>query len=138
MTDDNDTVLITGYAPAPKGTVMQESQRLFGVVIEVDRRTHRIVAADIPGVTDLSKDFFRRVAVGYDLSQGVERLAEKVRSRYWTSSTDALIACLKIIGQRFEEGQKRITFGFDGTLTPFKSHEHNRQLADQRLSYRGR
>ena len=107
MATEETTILLTGYAPAPKGTVMQEKQRLFGVVLEVDLLTHRIVGADVPGVTDLSRDFFRRVVVGYDLSNGIEQLCEMVRARYWTASTDSLVACLKLIGQRYEEGQKR-------------------------------
>ncbi|MEX0408642.1 DUF3870 domain-containing protein [Aquibium sp. LZ166] len=111
MANKEPTILLTGYAPAPKGTVMQEKQRLFGVVLEVEMRNGRIVGADVPGVTDLSKDFFRRVAVGYELSNGVEKLCEKVRARYWTSSTDSLIACLKMIGQRYEEGLKRLACG---------------------------
>ncbi len=113
MREGETTILLTGYAPAPKGTVMQERQRLFGVVLEVDVRTQRVVAADVPGVTDLSRDFFRRLAVGYDLSLGIDRLCDKVRARYWTSSTDSLIACLKIIGQRYEDGMKRLFLAGD-------------------------
>lgn len=108
MSIEETTILLTGYAPAPKGTVMQEKQRLFGVVLEVDLRTHRIINADVPGVTDLSRDFFKRVAIGYDMSKGVGRLCDKVRARYWTSSTDSLVACLRLISQRYEEGLKRL------------------------------
>ena len=118
MTTEEKTILLTGYAPAPKGTVMQEKQRLFGVVLEVDLRTHRIVNADVPGVTDLSRDFFKRVAIGYNMSEGVGPLCDKVRARYWTSSTDSLIACLKLIAQRYEEGLKRLVsdaLGQDGS-----------------------
>jgi hypothetical protein len=106
--DSEFTILLTGYAPAPKGTVMQERQRLFGVVLEVDIRTHTIVAADVPGVTDLSRDFFARLAVGYDMSHGLETLCERIRSHYWTTSTDSLIASLRIAWQRYEEGLKRL------------------------------
>lgn len=108
MNNDEMTVLLTGYAPAPKGTVMQEKQRLFGVILEVDLRTNRVVDADVPGVTDLSRDFFKRIALGYDLSQGVEGLCAKVRARYWATSTESLVACLRLINQRYEEGMKKL------------------------------
>lgn len=111
MATEETTILLTGYAPAPKGTVMQEKQRLFGVILEVDLRTHRIVDADVPGVTDLSRDFFKRIALGYDLSNGVEELCEKIRARYWATSTDSLVACLRLINQRYEEGMRRLALG---------------------------
>ena len=140
MAGEETTILLTGSAPAPKGTVMQERQRLFGVVLEVDMKTCRIVGADVPGVTDLSKRFFRDIALGYDLSDGIDRLCEKVRARYWTSSTDSLVACLKIIGQRYEEGMKRLTCGEPAAIrrpqSPLQritqpSNEFPRHLAGQ-------
>lgn len=135
MSTEETTILLTGYAPAPKGTVMQDRQRLFGIILEVDLATQTILRADVPGVTDLSRDFFQRIAVGYDLSGGIDKLCETVRARYWTASTESLVACLKMIWQRYEDGHKRLR-GENVAAAPSPAGERPAPLVERRSALR--
>jgi hypothetical protein len=97
------TILVTGYAQAPKGTVMHERYKLAGVVLEVDSASGAIVAADATLVTALARDFFQRCVVGYDLSQGPEGLVQRIVAHFASPSRDALAVALRAAAQRFAE-----------------------------------
>jgi hypothetical protein len=97
------TILVTGYAQAPKGTVMHERYKLAGVVLEVEAASGTIVAADATLVTALARDFFQRCVVGYDLSQGPEALVQRIVAHFASPSRDALTVALRAAAQRFAE-----------------------------------
>lgn len=96
-----DTVLVTGYAPAPRGTSMQEIYKHAGAVLEIELGSHVIVNAEFTMVTELARDFFVRLLQGYDLHHGVDPLVDRIRNRYWAPSTEAVVACVKIAVQRY-------------------------------------
>lgn len=97
------TVLVTGYAQAPKGTVMHKTHEFAGVVLEVDIKTAKIVAADATLITDLGRDFFRRCVVGYDLNLGPEGLVQRILQHFVSPSRDALAVAARAAVQRFVE-----------------------------------
>lgn len=97
------TVLVSGYAQAPKGTGMSEMMTWIGVVLEIDCRTHRIAAADGTFVTDLARDFFRRQVIGYCLNDGLDVLLKRIRSHYNVPSLSALQVALQAAFQRYAE-----------------------------------
>jgi len=59
-----------------------------------------IVDAEATLVTNLAKEFFKDLLVGYDLKKGDE-LVEIIRKRYWAPSNEAFIACLKVAIRRY-------------------------------------
>lgn len=97
------TDLVTGYAQAPKGTVMHKTHEFAGVVFEVDTLTGKIVAADATLITDLGRDFFRRCVVGYDLNLGAEGLVQRILAHFVSPSRDALAVAARAAVQRFAE-----------------------------------
>ena len=100
------TILVTGYAQAPKGTVMHERYKLAGVVLEVDTASGAIVAADATLVTALARDFFQRCVVGYDLRQGPDGLVQRITAHFASPSRDALAVAARAAAQRFAEHVK--------------------------------
>lgn len=98
-----DTILVTGYAPAPKGSSMYEAYKTAGVVLEIDPKNQRLVRAEFTFVTDLAKDYVSRLVNGYDLSQGIEPLIERIQMHYFTPSTDAVIMALRVAYQRYQQ-----------------------------------
>ncbi|WP_126425219.1 DUF3870 domain-containing protein [Brevibacillus marinus] len=96
-----NTALVTGYAKAPQGTSMYEIYKHAGIVLEVDLKTHKIVGAEFTFVAELSKAFFRRLLIGYDLSQGIEPLIDRIRKHYFAPSQQAVIVALQSAVQRY-------------------------------------
>jgi Domain of unknown function (DUF3870) len=98
-----DTILVTGYAPAPKGSSMYEAYKTAGVVLEIDPKRNILVQAEFIFVTDLAKDYVSRLVQGYDLSQGIEPLVERIQMHYFTPSTDSVIMALRVAYQRYQQ-----------------------------------
>lgn len=96
-----NTVLVTGYAPAPKGTSMYELYKYAGIVLEIDFDNDIIVDAEFTFVTDLAKKFFKNLIIGYNINNGLDNLTELVKKRYWAPSTEAFTACLKVAIRRY-------------------------------------
>ncbi|MCL6516330.1 DUF3870 domain-containing protein [Alicyclobacillus sp.] len=98
-----DTILVTGYAPAPKGSSMYEAYKTAGVVLEINPETNILVRAEFTFVTDLAKDYVSRLVNGYDLSKGIEPLVERIQMHYFTPSTEAVIMALRVAYQRYQQ-----------------------------------
>ncbi len=96
-----NTVLVTAYAPAPRGTTMYEVYNYAGVIMEIDINTNQIVNAEFTFITNLAKDFFVRLLQGYNLESGIDPLAEKIRKKYYAPSVESVIACIKVGFQRY-------------------------------------
>jgi hypothetical protein len=101
------TILVTAYAKAPQGSAMYEVYKYSGIVLEIDPKTNYIVNAEFTFVTELANDFFRRLTIGYDLSNGVDDLIERIESHYFTPSTNSVITTLKSAYKRYIESQPR-------------------------------
>lgn len=97
------SVLVSGYAQAPRGTGMSESLTWIGVVLEIDCATHRIVAAEGTFITALARDFFSRHVAGYCLIDGLAGLLEIIDRHYNTPSQQALKVALQSAFQRYVE-----------------------------------
>jgi len=104
--DANRTILVSGYAQAPRGTGMSETMTWIGVVLEIDLRTHTIVAADATFVTELARDFFRRTVTGYPLAEGLEGLIATIDNRIHTPSKNSLQTALQAAFQRYVEARQ--------------------------------
>jgi hypothetical protein len=100
------TILVTGYAPVPKGTPMYEVYKSTGVVLEIDPVSNTIVDADLTFITDLGKDFFRRLIRGYCMNNGIDGLIGRIYQHHFTPSTDAVVKALRIAYQRYTQTAK--------------------------------
>jgi hypothetical protein len=101
--NDKTTVLVSGYAQAPKGTGMSEVMKWMGVVLEIDCRTNQIVQADGTFITELARDFFRRHVVGFTMTDGLDKLVKIVDTHMQTPSKNALIVAVQAAFQRYVE-----------------------------------
>lgn len=99
--EDLRSVLVTGYSKAPQGTSMYEMFKHAGIVLEIDMETHTIVNAEFTFVAQLTKDYFRRLVVGYNLSEGIELLITRIQDHYYAPSQQAIIVALQSAVQRY-------------------------------------
>ena len=97
----NDTLLITAYAKAPQNTIMYSHNKAIGIVLEVDRVTHRVLDAEFMFVTELAKTFSRKLVIGTDLSAPLVPLLHKIEENLLIPSQQSVIAALRIAQQRY-------------------------------------
>jgi len=102
------TVLVTGYSKAPQGTSMYELYKHAGIVLEIDFRTHEIVDVEFTFVAKLTNDFFKRLVIGYNLSNGIQGLIERIRKHYFAPSQQAVIVALQSAYQRYTDYCRQI------------------------------
>ncbi|MFT9846771.1 DUF3870 domain-containing protein [Aneurinibacillus sp. REN35] len=96
-----ETVLVTGYSKAPQGTSMYEVYKHAGIVLEVHLETNKVVGVEFTFVAELSKDYFRRLIVGYDISEGIDPLIKRIQDHYFAPSQQAIIVALQSAIQRY-------------------------------------
>ena len=97
------TVLVTAYAKAPQGSAMYEVYGYAGIVLEIDPSNHTIVDVEFTFITSLAKNFIRRLIVGYNLSNGIDDLVQKIEAHYFAPSTSSVIVALKAANKRYFE-----------------------------------
>lgn len=98
-----DTVLVTAYAKAPQGSAMYEVYKHAGIVLEINTTTHKIVNAEFMFITDLAKDFFKRMIIGFDMSKDISELVKHIEDHYFAPSTTSVIVALKSAHKRYYE-----------------------------------
>ncbi|OLO42206.1 hypothetical protein BTR23_03000 [Alkalihalophilus pseudofirmus] len=98
-----DTILVTGYAKAPQGSAMYEKYKYSGIVLEINKKTHIIENVEFTFITNLAKDYIKRLMVGYDLSKGLDEIINKIESNYIAPSTNSVIVALKAAYKRYLE-----------------------------------
>ncbi|MGM8365561.1 DUF3870 domain-containing protein [Virgibacillus sp. W0181] len=97
------SVLVTGYSKAPQGTSMYEVYRHAGIVLEVEVDTHKILDVEFTMVAELTKNFFKKIVVGYSLEDGLDNLIDRIKECYFAPSQQAIIVALQSANQRYWE-----------------------------------
>ncbi|MCM2536122.1 DUF3870 domain-containing protein [Neobacillus pocheonensis] len=101
-----ETVIVTGYAKAPQGTSMYEMYKHAGIVLEVNLKDHRIVDAEFTFVTEITKNYFQKLLVGYCLQDGIQQLIERIQNFYFAPSQQAIIVAIQAAVQRYWDNVK--------------------------------
>ena len=100
------TTFVSGYAQAPKGTSLWESGSLFGIMLEIDKETHKIVNADCTFVTKLARDYLSKLIVGEDFLNDFDNIVISIKSNMFIPTTNTIIVAIKIAHQRYLDSIK--------------------------------
>ena len=94
---------MTAYAKAPQGTAMYETYKHAGIVLEIDKLTHKIVDAEFTFITELAQNFFQRMLLDFDFTSDLDVLIERIEDHYMAPSSGAVIVALKSAQKRYLE-----------------------------------
>lgn len=98
-----NTLLVTAYAKAPQGTAMYETYKHAGIVLEIDKLTHKIIDAEFTFITELAQNFFKRMLIDFDFTSDINILIERIEEHYMAPSSGAVIVALKSAQKRYLE-----------------------------------
>jgi len=93
--------IFTGRARLGEGLT---AEKLFGVLtvgLEVDMETGCILDADCTLSTEIARNFFKKIVLGYSLKNGIDPLLKKFQIRYYGEVSKALGAALKNIYREY-------------------------------------
>lgn len=96
-----DTVFVSGYTQAPKGTKLFELGATLGVFFEIDRKTHLIVDAECTFVTSLAKNYFKRLLIDFNFKDDLFEMIETIEENLFIPSTKSIIVAVRIAHQRY-------------------------------------
>ncbi|HEY8528249.1 MAG TPA: DUF3870 domain-containing protein [Paenibacillaceae bacterium] len=124
------TVLVTGYSKAPQGTSMHEMYKYTGIVMEIHKETDVILDVEFTFVTDLAKNYLKRLLMGYDMKNGIEPLIERIKEHYLAPSQQSVIVALKVAYQRYRDSKSSMDKGKKTQENqPAEAHDPEKALA---------
>lgn len=95
------TVFITGYAKLPSSITAEKLYQVIAIGVEIDPDTGIIVETDCTLATQVGKNFYRKLVLGYNLSEGLDALIARFEKRYHGSARKAIITGLKIMYEKW-------------------------------------
>lgn len=98
---DSPTLIVTAYSKAPQNTTMYENNKFMGIVLEINKETHVIVNAEATLITQVAKDYFKRLLVGVNFKEDITPVLESIKENYLAPSQNSMIVALKVAHQRY-------------------------------------
>ena len=95
------TIFIAGYARLPQGMAAKNLYDSMTITAEVDKKYGVIVDAECTLVTELGRDFMKRLLKGHSLLDGTQTLIEMIQVYYKGKAASALVAAVKDLEHRF-------------------------------------
>ena len=96
-----ETIFITGYAKLPSSITAEKLYQVIAIGVEIDPDTGIIVETDCTLATQVGKNFYRKLVLGYNLSEGIDTLISRFEKRYHGSARKAIITGLKIMYEKW-------------------------------------
>ena len=96
-----NTLFVSGYTQAPKGTKMHESGSTVGVMFEIDKRSHHIVDAECTFITKLAQEYFTKIMIGYNFKDDLEEIITTLETHMYIPSIGSIIVAIRIAHQRY-------------------------------------
>lgn len=96
-----ETIFITGYAKLPSSITAEKLYQVIAVGVEIDPNTGIIVECDVTLATIVGRSFFKKLVLGYNLSEGIDGLILQFEKRYHGSARKAIITGLKIMYEKW-------------------------------------
>ena len=98
-----NSVIVSAYAKAPQNTVMYETNKLMGMVLEIHKESHIVLDVEVTVKTELVKNYFKRLIVGTKFNEDLQSLIADIEENYIVPSQHSMIVALKIAHQRYND-----------------------------------
>lgn len=103
-----DNLLITGFAQLPRGTTLYEKNKIIGVVMVINETEKIIEDVEFTFVAKLTNEYLTSIVKGYNFSNGMDELYDKIRKYCILPSQGAIIQALRSAWDRYTEHKKNI------------------------------
>ena len=100
------TVFFVGHAKLPQGMPASSVYNTLAISLEVDCRFGVVVNAACTLATEHGKSFISSLLIGHCLADGIDDMAENIRTYYKGAGQNALIAALKDLHKNYEQYMK--------------------------------
>ena len=102
-TQEQNTVLLSGYAKLPNNTTAETVYQFLAVAILFDKRSGIILEAEASMVTSIARRFVSQLLVGYNLNDGPDELMEDFETYYHGNAKRALETAMRMVFSKYED-----------------------------------
>jgi hypothetical protein len=102
-TQEQNTVLLSGYAKLPNNTTAETVYQFLAVAILFDKRSGIILEAEASMVTSIARRFVSQLLVGYNLNDGPDDLMETFEEHYHGNAKRALETAMRMVFSKYED-----------------------------------
>lgn len=100
---EKETIYITGEARTNIDNAITKIYGLLYIALEVDRKTGNIYRFDCNATLELTKDFLKNIFEGRNILKDEEEIFNEINSRYFASSSKAIIVAYRDAIQKFKK-----------------------------------
>lgn len=98
----DNTVYFVSYAKLPKDIAVTYVHKVVGVGFLIDTETGIIKDVMVTLLSDLCKEFLAHLIIGHNIEKdGVDKIIEKIETRFFGYSQKALIVAVKGVHRRY-------------------------------------
>lgn len=100
-------ILVGGSAQTTKGTSVYEVYKTVTLQLLIDKETNIIKRCHFNLVSPLSQQVLEEIVTGYDLTDSIDPLLNRIRADVVLSSTGAVVQALKNAYERYKDVKNR-------------------------------
>lgn len=97
------TVIVTGYAKMPTGTMIRALTGALGMGAIVDRETHTIIEGWASLHARQNQEYIAEVLQGQNLMSDTSDFIARVQDEYWGAAQGAICQCYRDMVRRYRE-----------------------------------
>lgn len=97
------TAFISSYAKAPLNTALSEDHKYIGIMLEISKEDHTVVNADATFITELARDYFKRLVVGCVITESLSPLIKEIEENFLIATNSSLIVALKSAQKKYAD-----------------------------------
>lgn len=112
------TVIVTGYAKMPAGTMIRALSGTLGMGAVVDRETHTIVEGWCSLYAPHNQEFVASLMLGQNLMSDETDFVQRVQDEYWGAAQGAICQCFRDMVRRYREHDEQLAAGVAGRVAP--------------------
>lgn len=97
------TIIVTGYAKMPEGTVVRALYGNLAIGAIVDFETHTVIEGWASLYAEQTQKFVRDLLVGENLLADDSKFLQAIQADYWGNAQGAICQCYRDMVRRYRE-----------------------------------
>jgi hypothetical protein len=97
------TVIVTGYAKMPTGTMMRALSGTLGMGAVVDLETHTVIEGWVSLYAPRNQEFAAERLKGQSLVSDESDFIHRIQDEYWGAAQGAICQCFRDMVRRYRE-----------------------------------
>lgn len=104
--EGKNIVYVVGYARVPDGTTAKHVYGIFGLGMELEKESGKILEISCTTLPSRGSEFLRKMLVTRSLEKDFKSITQEIRSRYIDRTSGAVLAALEDALRQLSEAKR--------------------------------